>query len=139
MKTISDYANFFTFGLRVIKNKQTDKQTKPIRNIACLQLTYLNFLIVLGQIKAAEILIADPPYVAPYIHNLPNLQWLHLTFAGVEMIAPHFQDKTDPPPYIITRMAGTYAIPMAEFVLGYIIAYERKFKHAWEKQKQHVW
>lgn len=93
--------------------------------------------IVWKKLNNADILIADP-FISTYAHNLPNLKWLQLTWAGVDMIAARFQD-CPAPPYLITRLGGCFGQAMSDYVLGYIIANERRFKESWKAQTEHIW
>ena len=44
-----------------------------------------------------------------------------------------------PPTYPVCRFGGYLGVHMAEFVVGNIIARERKFSYIAQKQKEHMW
>lgn len=57
--------------------------------------------------------------------------WVHIAGAGVEGIDPAlFEDGR-----VVTCSRGAHAIPMAEFVMGAIIAYERRIPAIWVDDK----
>lgn len=57
--------------------------------------------------------------------------WVHIAGAGVEGIDPTLFDDGR----VVTCSRGAHAIPMAEFVMGAIIAYERRIPQIWIEDK----
>jgi len=83
----------------------------------------------------AEVVLADPGLVAPYIDEAPNLKWLQSTFAGVDVL---FRETTRRD-YLLTRIKGLFGPLMAEYVLGHILARERHLLLLAANQAQHKW
>lgn len=93
----------------------------------------------LEQLAAAEILITEPAVLASILKNVPNafpnLRWCQSTYAGVDPMFP----LTIQPPWTLTRFAGKFGPPMAEWCLARIISHERSFAASSEDQRQHAW
>ncbi len=69
--------------------------------------------------------------------QMPHLQWIHTYSAGVEqLLANEIFTRSD---ILLTNSRGIHGIPMAEHVLGTMLAYSRRLIEAWENQKTHVW
>lgn len=114
------------------------------------------------KLQAAEILITEPAVLAELIllnnnnnststssieHGtssssslLPNLKWCQSTYAGVD---PLFRAKQDltlfPLPFTLTRFAGVFGPPIAEWCLAQIISHERKFDLMRRDQSKKEW
>ena len=114
--------------------KQT-KQQQVFEN----DFQYFKFLTDLSveALKNAEILFGDPPVLSSVVFQLPKLKWMHSTYAGVNSILEHLPDKQ--PSFVLTRPGGIFGPLMAEYVVGQIIARERKFALSWQCQKDKVW
>ena len=72
-----------------------------------------------------------------YLPQMPHLKWIHTYSAGVEKLLSH-EDfcRSD---ILLTNSRGIHGIPMAEHVLGTMLASSRCLIEAWENQKAHVW
>lgn len=86
-------------------------------------------------IGQAEIIIADPPLVAPLVGQAENLKWIQATSAGVEALLRD-SSRTD---YHLSRLKGVFGPQMAEYVLGHIIARERLLVELHLHQQQRRW
>lgn len=65
-----------------------------------------------------------------------QLQWIHCTAAGVlQLMYPEMQSRG----VIITNARGVHAIPMAEHILGMLLAMARRFPSAFRYQQQRRW
>eukprot|EP01119_Soliformovum_irregulare_P011593 TRINITY_DN2922_c0_g1_i1.p1 TRINITY_DN2922_c0_g1~~TRINITY_DN2922_c0_g1_i1.p1 ORF type:complete len:321 (+),score=58.97 TRINITY_DN2922_c0_g1_i1:757-1719(+) len=91
------------------------------------------------QIRDAEILFGEPSRIVPVLKqiNFTNLKWIHSSWAGVNMLMD--AKEYIPEGCTITRTAGYFGRPMAEYCLGHIIARERSFTKYGEDQKKKVW
>ena len=93
-------------------------------------------------LRAAEVLISEPAVVTSLLGHdedcLPNLKWCQSTYAGVD---PLFTEKlsTVAKPWILTRFAGAFGPPIAEWSLARIIEHERSFAASAFDQKQKEW
>lgn len=85
-------------------------------------------------ISAANIILGDPPLIAPKIAKASALQWLQSTFAGVDrLIAAPKRD------YQLTNVRGIFGALMAEYVFGQLLFRQRDFAHYQQLQQQHCW
>lgn len=65
-----------------------------------------------------------------------KLRWIHSPAAGVrQLVYPEMRSRG----IVITNGRGVHAVPMAEHVIGMIIALARRFPDALRYQKQHEW
>jgi phosphoglycerate dehydrogenase-like enzyme len=92
------------------------------------------------QLAAAEILITEPVVLAALLQHmtLPNLIWCQSTYAGVD---PLFAASNQPMPrsFTLTRFAGKFGPPIAEWCLARIIGHERKFDLTRRDQSAKEW
>lgn len=66
----------------------------------------------------------------------PALRWQHSVSAGVNhILTPTFMERD----IILTNSAGVYAIPIAEFVLAFILNHAKQLSSLRLKQVQHQW
>ena len=81
--------------------------------------------------EASGLIWADPsrPELLPNL-LVPNLEWVQLPFAGIEPFLPMLDDQR-----IWTCGKGVYSQPVAEHVLGSILALKRGFVTYARKQK----
>ena len=75
-----------------------------------------------------------PPHL---LINLPNLKWQHLASAGANGLMDRdlYANKS----MMLTKSSGTFGIPMAEHIVGMMIALGRDFGHYYKKQFEGVW
>jgi S-adenosyl-L-homocysteine hydrolase, NAD binding domain len=72
-----------------------------------------------------------------YLPKMPRLQWIHTYSAGVEKLLSNVTfSQSD---ILLTNSRGIHGIPMAEHVLGTMLASGRCLIEAWENQKAHTW
>jgi len=72
-----------------------------------------------------------------YLPQMPRLQWIHTYSAGVEKLLSNVTfSQSD---ILLTNSRGIHGIPMAEHVLGTMLASGRCLIEAWENQKAHTW
>ena len=94
------------------------------------------------QLKDAQILITEPVLLAKILEYnsdaLPNLKWCQSTFAGVDTIFDT-PGLIYPLHFTLTRFAGTFGRPIAEWCMGRIIAHERMFGLVAKDQKSRSW
>lgn len=69
--------------------------------------------------------------------RMPHLQWIHTYSAGVEILMSN--DTFCQSDILLTNSRGIHGIPMAEHVLGTMLASSRCLIEAWENQKTHTW
>ncbi|MGE5657462.1 MAG: D-2-hydroxyacid dehydrogenase [Actinomycetota bacterium] len=66
----------------------------------------------------------------------PKLRWHHAPNAGVNhMLTPTYLERD----LILTNGAGVHSIPIAEFVITFILAYAKNLQKLYALQEQHYW
>ncbi|MGW1024456.1 D-2-hydroxyacid dehydrogenase [Streptomyces sp. NPDC002577] len=63
--------------------------------------------------------------------------WVHVAAAGVDSLL--FPALVDNPRVVLTNSRGVYDQPIAEYVLGLILALAKDFPGTWEHQRRHEW
>lgn len=82
-----------------------------------------------------NLVIGDPPLLAPLLERLPKLTWVQSTFAGVNALCqPELRSD-----YLLTNLKGVFGPLMSEYVFAYILALERGLLRAHQQQIQQVW
>eukprot|EP00054_Salpingoeca_dolichothecata_P029752 m.236134 g.236134 ORF g.236134 m.236134 type:complete len:346 (-) comp26540_c1_seq5:581-1618(-) len=110
-----------------------------------LQKLSLSFSIMPSEdaFATAEICLADPSLIKPNLEHIgPNLKWIQSTWAGVNLIMEAFSANPSlvyPPKYLLTRFAGHFGPPMADYVLGHILARERHTSMYAKLQEKSQW
>lgn len=85
--------------------------------------------------ERCEILFGAPTSIRNALHTLPTVRWVQSMWAGVEpLLDPSLRRD-----YVLTNARGVFGGLMAEYVLGYLLAHERKVFERAEAQKQKVW
>jgi len=95
----------------------------------------------ISALKAAEILIAEPAAIASLLKHdasaLESLKWCQSTYAGVD---PLFRAGLALPlSFQLTRFAGCFGPPIAEWALARIIEHERGFAATASDQLERSW
>jgi phosphoglycerate dehydrogenase-like enzyme len=65
----------------------------------------------------------------------PALRWVQAIGAGTD----HFRGAQLGPDVLVTNAAGVAAVPIAEFVVGQLLAIWKRFDELAEHQRRHVW
>jgi len=65
----------------------------------------------------------------------PALRWVQAIGAGTD----HFRGAELEPGVVVTNAAGVAAAPIAEFVLGQLLAFWKRFDELADQQRRHVW
>ncbi len=71
--------------------------------------------------SSVEILVGGPTNLVPWIHRCPKLRWIQSTWAGVDALSGHI-----PAGVVVTPLKKVFGQSMSEFVLGWILALERR-------------
>ena len=99
-------------------------------------------------LQQAEILISEPAVVAALLDydkfSLSSLAWCQSTYAGVDPIfnSSFFSSSSSQTtiiPWKLTRFAGYFGPPIAEWCIARIIEYERSFPATANDQLQKSW
>jgi phosphoglycerate dehydrogenase-like enzyme len=65
----------------------------------------------------------------------PALRWVQAIGAGTD----HFRGAELGPDVVVTNAAGVAAVPIAEFVIGQLLAVWKRFDDLADQQRRHVW
>jgi phosphoglycerate dehydrogenase-like enzyme len=65
----------------------------------------------------------------------PALRWVQAIGAGTD----HFRGAELRPDVVVTNAAGVAAVPIAEFVIGQLLAIWKRFDELTDQQRRHVW
>jgi phosphoglycerate dehydrogenase-like enzyme len=65
----------------------------------------------------------------------PGLRWVQAIGAGTD----HFRGAELGPDVVVTNAAGVAAVPIAEFVIGQLLAIWKRFDELADQQRRHVW
>ncbi len=85
-------------------------------------------------IKDVEIIFGD--FERAHILKAKNLKWVHLGYAGVDMILYPEVVNSD---IIVTSSKGIHQFHMTEFLFGMILTLTRNFHKIYENQKKRIW
>src|SRR5579872_3559975 len=82
-----------------------------------------------------DIAFGEPSLLASALPRLPLVHWVQANWAGVEpLLAP--SGRRD---YVLTNARGVFGRLMAEYVFGYLLAYERRILDRYSAQREHRW
>lgn len=91
------------------------------------------------QLNKTEVVVADYDKIAPYMYSLPKVRWVQGTWAGVETFVSGV-DQSKPLPFTLTRFSDiNFGRLMSEYVVAFIVNYERELFRVYENQKQQKW
>ena len=71
--------------------------------------------------SSVRILVGGPSNLRSWIDRCPKLEWIQSTWAGVDALAGHIPDGV-----VVTPLKHVFGQSMSEFVLGWILALERR-------------
>jgi phosphoglycerate dehydrogenase-like enzyme len=82
-----------------------------------------------------DIVLGEPSRVKSALASLPALSWVQSIWAGIEpLVGPAARRD-----YILTNARGVFGGLMSEYVIGYLLAHERKIFKRLEDQKNKSW
>ena len=82
-----------------------------------------------------DIVLGEPSRIKAALASLPALVWSQSIWAGVEPLL----DPASRRDYILTNARGVFGGLMSEYILGYLLAHERKIFQRLEDQKNKRW
>lgn len=65
-----------------------------------------------------------------------DLEWIHITAAGVDTLLFDELRESD---VVVTNARGVFDRPLAEYVLGAVIAYAKDSRNSFDLQRRHQW
>lgn len=94
-----------------------------------------NLKIVAEPMADCEIVLGAPTLISNVLDKLPKLRWVQATWAGVEpLLDPALRRD-----YILTNARGVFGYLMSEYVIGYLLAHERKIFELAQAQQRKEW
>lgn len=88
----------------------------------------------LRQQNQHTVLLAQPKLAAAVIDQLPEVQWVQSTWAGISPLL-----KTARQDFLITGVKEVFGAQMAEYTLGHILAHELRLAERREQQLRKNW
>ena len=82
-----------------------------------------------------DIVLGEPSRIKAALGSLPALSWAQSIWAGVEPLL----DPAARRDYTLTNARGVFGELMSEYVIGYLLAHERKIFQRHEAQKNKLW
>ena len=83
----------------------------------------------------ANIILADPPQVAPHLDTYPALCWLQSTFAGIDALTrPELRQD-----YTLTNIRGHFGQLISEYVMGCTLNHTRHLSQYRQQQADKQW
>ncbi|MEZ5450003.1 MAG: D-2-hydroxyacid dehydrogenase [Thiolinea sp.] len=87
---------------------------------------------LLGQVN---LLMGLPAWIAPLLKDMPLLEWVQSTSAGVNEFCPPNLRRD----YQLTNVRDVFGSAMSEYVFAYMLAIERQMMRLYQAQRQHQW
>jgi phosphoglycerate dehydrogenase-like enzyme len=85
-------------------------------------------------LASAHIILSEPDLAAEFVDQCPSLRWLQSTWAGNNKLQHH--PKRD---YVLTGVKGIFAQQMREYVMAYVLYFQRKISSFENLQKNMKW
>lgn len=83
----------------------------------------------------STIILGEPARVARVVEGARALKWVQSTYAGVEeLLRPGARAD-----FILTNVKGVFGPIMSEYVIGYLLALERRFLEVYRNQCDGTW
>ncbi len=85
--------------------------------------------------KECDIAFGEPSLLSQVINDLPAIEWVQATWAGVEpLLRPGIRGG-----FILTNARDVYGAMMSEYVFGYLLFIERRILARWQAQQRGEW
>jgi phosphoglycerate dehydrogenase-like enzyme len=95
----------------------------------------VNLEVVTQPASDVDVVLGEPSLINAALATLPALSWAQSIWAGIEpLVGP--ASRRD---YILTNARGVFGGLMSEYVIGYLLAHERKIFQRFEAQKNKHW
>ena len=83
----------------------------------------------------ANIILGDPPQSFKFINEARNLKWMQSTFVGVDLLMQEGLRRD----YALTNVKEIYGGVIAEYLLAYILSFEKKIQENIQWQRERRW
>lgn len=92
-------------------------------------------LNIVTQTDESDIVLGEPNLIRETLSHLSTLKWIQSTWAGVEPLL----DSSLRRDYILTNARGVFGGLMSEYVIGYLLAHERRIIERMAAQRNKQW
>lgn len=82
-----------------------------------------------------NIILGDPPLVSQVLGQLPALQWVQSSWAGVDSLCKKGQRRD----YVLTGAKDVFGPLMSEYMMVYLLMFERQVLTMLDNQHKKVW
>lgn len=82
-----------------------------------------------------DIVLGEPRLIHEHLPEMPNVKWIQSMYAGVEAL----MDPSLRRDYILTNARGVFGELMSEYVLGYLLAHEKRIFERFKAQQAGKW
>jgi len=89
---------------------------------------------LLAAYSGQRILFGNPAIIASVFEQLPGVEWIQSSWAGVRPLIDH--GRRD---YVLTGVKDVFGPQMSEYTLGYLLARELKVFERRDEQSEHRW
>lgn len=113
----------------LILSYNTDEYIKRI------QQADLPNLEIVTEPKECDIVLGEPKRIRDELPHLSHLKWAQSIYAGIEPLV----DTALRRDYILTNARGVFGELMSEYVLGYMLAHEKKIYERYQAQQAKKW
>jgi phosphoglycerate dehydrogenase-like enzyme len=95
----------------------------------------VNLEVVTQPASDVDVVLGEPSLIKTTLATLPALSWAQSIWAGIEPLVGSASRRD----YILTNARGVFGGLMSEYVIGYLLAHERKIFQRLEAQKNKHW
>lgn len=121
----------------LVTNKYNDNEIKQITDLG-YDVIYMkeSKAIVNETTKDIEVLVGYNPFKSLDISKLENLKYIQLSSVGIDQIPKNEVIKNN---IQVCNNKGNYSIPMAEYIVMYILNVYKNSKKMYDKQNKREW
>lgn len=121
----------------LVTNKYSDNEIKELEDLGYEVIRMKESkALVNDETKEIEVLVGYNPFDTLDISKLPNLKLIQLSSVGIDQIPKDIVIKNN---IVVCNNKGNYSIPMAEYIVMYILNVYKNTKQMYEKQSQKKW
>lgn len=121
----------------LVTNKYSEEEMKRIEDLG-YEVTYMkeSKATVNENIKDIEILVGYNPFKTLDISKLSKLKYIQLSSVGIDQIP---KDEVIKNNIVVCNNKGNYSIPMAEYIVMYILNVYKNTKKSYKNQENKNW
>jgi len=100
-----------------------------------IESAHLPDLDITSSPEDSEILLGEPRLIREALPRLSHPKWIQSIYAGVETL----MDASLRRDYVLTNARGVFGELMSEYVIGYLLAHEKKIFQRFQDQQANRW